>query len=86
MAASLAVVGALDSAVGIGVAPLLVGFCTLTDKRSNVINTLREREKARAPLFCTIHMLLNTLDLLVLNVQFLTNGGVTPSSVRGLRT
>ena len=53
-------------------------FCTLTDKSSNVINTLREREKARALLFYTIHMLLNRLDLLVLNVQFLTNGGVTP--------
>ena len=62
-----------------GVTPPLVIFCTLTDKSSNVINTLREREKARALLFYTIHMLLNRLDLLVLNVQFLTNGGVTPT-------
>ena len=34
-----------------GVTPPLVRFCTLTDKSSNVINTLREKQKVRALLF-----------------------------------
>ena len=62
----------------VGVTPPLVRFCTLTDKSSNIINTLRDKAQSARTAFCAIHMLFNTLGLLVLNVQFLTNGGVTP--------
>ena len=38
-----------------------------------------EAQSECSAFFCAIHMLLKGLGLLVLNVQFLTNGGATPN-------